>query len=317
MKHDSKNLSESFWKNTNTYFDSDALSKKYMNKPKEYMSKKGYLCQSLETDKNEKAFFNPVPLKTEEKLPISKEIQDIFNWSGDREASFQEVRATVKKQHVKEINASNCYELAYLPMVQEIHQNFKKVKRRDIKLQKFAEGDALNAEDLKFIVDRSDLLNSCVDKEFLQDAINVIDDEVITNLELYLAENIIMNYEEIKSVIKESRVRYFENKNLSFTIQEEKDEMEKRRKAEILQNRNKSQKTIKMYRSICGNLNVKESEGRKKIVKSNKIKKKMVTENSKESKRRNLHPPSKLMSTSLYEKDDIYDKEKSTIFFNH
>ena len=314
MTYDSKNLAESFWKNTNAYFDSEALSKKYMKKSKGYMSQKGYLGQSLETLDSEKAFFNPNPIKAEEKLPISKEIQDIFNWSDDREASFQEARANAKTKHVKEINVSNWYELAYLPMVQEIHQNFKKVKRRDIKLQKFAEGDTLNAEDLKFIVDTSDLLNSCVDKEFLQDAIDVIDAEVITNLELYLAENILMNYEEIKSVIKESRVRFFENKNRSFTIQEEKDEMEKRRQAEILRNRKESQKTIKMYRSICGNLNVKESDRTKKSVKPNKIKKKMVTANSKEVIRRGLHPPSKLMSTSIYEKEDIYDKEKSSFF---
>ena len=97
-------------------------------------------------------------------------------------------------------------------MVQEIHLDFKKLKQRDIKLQKFGEGEALSSEDLKFIVDTSDLLNSCVDRGFLQEAINIIDDEVIRNLELYLAENILMNYEEIKSVIKESRLRFLEEK---------------------------------------------------------------------------------------------------------
>ena len=144
---------------------------------------------------------------------FSDELKDIFSWKPEREKAFQQTRLTVKAKYVKSINVSNWYELAFLPMVQEINLDFKKHQQRDLKLQKFGEGESLSAEDLKFIVDTSDLLNSCVDRKFLQDAVDIIDEEVIRNLELYLAESILMNYEEIKSVIKESRLRYLEEKN--------------------------------------------------------------------------------------------------------
>ena len=276
------------------------------------MSKKSYLKQAL-NDGKEKTY--KCPVTNEEKFTISKELRDIFNWTPDRETSFQETRANAKTKHVKAINVSNWYELAFLPMVQEININFKKFKQRDLKLQKFAEGEFLSADDLKFIVDTSDLLNSCVDKEFLQDAIDVIDEQVIRNLELYLAENILMNYEEIKSVIKESRLRYLENKNMNFILKDEKDEKDRKRQADILQKRKESQKTIKMYRRFCENIKSKEEiEAERKNIKFNQTQK-ILNDNSKEVQRRGLHPPSKIMSTSSYEKNDIFDEEKG-IFYN-
>lgn len=189
-------------------------------------------------------------------------------------------------------------------MVQEIHLDFKRRKQRDIKLHRFAEGGLLSPEDLKFIVDTSDLLNSCVDRNFLQDAINTIDDEVIRNLELYLSENILMNYEEIKAVIKESRLLYLKEKNKSYLEQAQNKKEKVKRTDEVLEKRKKSQKTVKMFRTIYEKI-------RKGEVKLNGKKEERSWD--KEIKKRELHPPSKIMSNSYYEKNDIFDKEKGRL----
>lgn len=59
------------------------------------------------------------------------------------------------------------------------------------------EGNWLTADELKFLANTSDLLNSCIDRKFVQQSINIIDPDIIENMELGLAEDILKHYEEV------------------------------------------------------------------------------------------------------------------------
>lgn len=248
MTSDSKQLAEAFWRTANVFFDTEGVQKARTSTQIPSKNKKNAARQKALQEENEKAF--QYPTNNEEKIAISEELKEIFNWTGNREGEFVKQRADAKQKFVKDINVSNWYELAFSPMVQEINLDFKKLKQRDIKLQKFAEGDALSSEDLKFIVDTSELLNSCVDRQFMQEAVDIIDEEVIHNLELYLAENILMNYQEIKSVIKESRLRYLMEKNQVFRKKNEKRSVLEKRERKIQENREGNKRKINMFKRI-------------------------------------------------------------------
>lgn len=77
--------------------------------------------------------------------------------------------------------------------------------KRETIIDKYVLGEVLSEEEQQFLINTSELLNSCVDKQFMQKAANIIDRDVVENMELGLAEDILCEYEEIKLAIKNSR----------------------------------------------------------------------------------------------------------------
>ena len=65
-------------------------------------------------------------------------------------------------------------------------------------MTRYAEGDWLTAEEIKFLADTSELLNSCVDRRYLQNAVNIIDEDNFHYMELNLAEQIIRKYDDLQ-----------------------------------------------------------------------------------------------------------------------
>lgn len=53
-------------------------------------------------------------------------------------------------------------------------------------LDRYADGEWLTAEELKLLANTSDLLNSCIDRKFMQSAVDAIDREVIENVHYLL-----------------------------------------------------------------------------------------------------------------------------------
>ncbi len=80
------------------------------------------------------------------------------------------------------------------------------------------EGEWLTADELKFLADTSKLLNSCIDKNYVQRTVNHLDPEVLHMLELNLAENIIKNYEDMKTMIRIARFKYLKKKSRELGI---------------------------------------------------------------------------------------------------
>lgn len=287
-----------------------------------------------------RAHYNKKQFKSvdnEEENIISIDPSPYYEWDFFKEYCFKINRKSAKNLYNEEIKGSNFLDIAFLPLVQETYILEKKKKDRNLKLIKYAEGEWLSSEELKFLADTNALLNKCVDKKFLQDAVNIIDSEVINNLELYLAENIIMNYENLRNTIKKARLGYIKQFNdyKYDKIQQRAEECQK--KEEIKRRYKENQKFKKTLENICikmqkqGKFFSKEKEKKnifakmfiqklKTNVKKKAEKNEMMltkellinrlpqsnTQKRTELKRRQYHPSSKLF---LLDNKDLSDEE--------
>jgi len=183
--------------------------------------------------------------------PISFDTMPNYDWDSEKEEAFKSNRKSAKNLYNEEVKCSNFLSIAFLPLVQETYINEKRKMHRNNKLIKYAEGEWLSMEELKFLADTSSLMNKCVDKKFLQDAINIIDPEIIENLELLLSENIIMNYENLRETIKKARLEYIKNLNSlkHEKIQEKAAELMKKEELQLrMKEKKKFKKTLE---NIC------------------------------------------------------------------
>lgn len=145
--------------------------------------------------------------------PILLDSTPEYHWDSLKEDLLKSKRKQAKNLYNEEVKCSNFLNIAFLPLVQETYLTEKKLNNREIKLNRFAEGELLSQEELKFLADTSSLLNRCVDRKFLQDSINIISPDILENLELVLSENIIMNYENLRNTIKKARLDYLKEVN--------------------------------------------------------------------------------------------------------
>ena len=189
--------------------------------------------------------------ETEEPFELDLDPNFSYNWDCEKEEIFKTKRKLVKNLYNEEVKCSNFLSIAFLPLVQETYLIGKKNMHRNLKLMKYAEGEWLSTEELKFLADTSSLLNKCVDRKFLQDAINIIDPKIIENLELTLSENIIMNYEKLRNTIKTARLEYIKgiNTRKHEKIQLKHDELLKKEDFRLKNKEN--QKFRKTLENIC------------------------------------------------------------------
>lgn len=178
-------------------------------------------------------------------------LPEVYDWDLDKEDFFKTNRKSAKNLYNEEIKCSNFLSVAFLPLVQESYLNEKSARHRNKKLMRYADGEWLTADELKFLADTSTLLNKCVDRNFLQNAVNIIDPEIVENLELLLAENIIMNYENLRDTIKNARLEYIKKINSwkLENIQEKAAQLIK--KEEIQKRMQDNRKFRKTLENIC------------------------------------------------------------------
>lgn len=68
-------------------------------------------------------------------------------------------------------------------------------------------------DEYEFVANTSKLLNKCIDKNFIQQGVDTLSENIIDYLERDLAEEIIMNHELIFEKLKSFRSQYFKDKN--------------------------------------------------------------------------------------------------------
>lgn len=86
-------------------------------------------------------------------------------------------------------------------------------QKREELLKSYADGDQLSSEELKFLTNTSYLINKNIDKKFIQRAINYLDKEVIQEIELNIAEQILQQYYESHELVKMQRFTWMKNRN--------------------------------------------------------------------------------------------------------
>ena len=105
----------------------------------------------------------------------NKEIE----WDEEFEGKFKHYMANGRKLFFNEMRNAKFYEIGVMYMIQELFKEEKKNLERTACLDSYAEGGYLTPEELKFLADTSDLLNSCVDKQYIKKVVNLIDPNIL------------------------------------------------------------------------------------------------------------------------------------------
>ena len=144
-----------------------------------------------------------------------KHLKSALVWGPSLEKEFQKGKEHAKSVFFDENKRNNWDFIAVRNLAQKLFTEEKKNLQRMEKMKRYGEGDYLTAEELKFLADSSELLNACVDKRYLQNACNIIDENNLHFIELNLAEKIIRKYEEMKNIVMDARLEYFQHRNHS------------------------------------------------------------------------------------------------------
>lgn len=100
----------------------------------------------------------------EERKRIEKEIKKSYRWNEGKEEIFRAHRFDAKQRLYKDVRSSSFNEVGFSPLVQASQMNQKIQLQRDVKLSKYMNGEALSADDLKFLANTSRSLMQFVDK---------------------------------------------------------------------------------------------------------------------------------------------------------
>lgn len=128
-------------------------------------------------------------------------------------------------------------------------------------------------------------------------------------MELYIAENIVMGYTEMKEIIKNSRNQYLREKSKETVDRIKNNELEKKllheKEERIIQRR----KSTKLFLNIIDKIDYSPKKN------NNSYLQKTVRKEASpvEEKFRKYHPPSKLMTKEYYEA--YYPPNKGIILF--
>ena len=115
------------------------------------------------------------PLETANSRISQKQIE----WDEEFERKFKSYMSQGRKLFFNEMKNAKFNEVGVMYMMQELFKEEKKNLERAACLEKYGEGNYLTAEELKFLADTSNLMNSCVDKTYIKKVVNLIDPNVL------------------------------------------------------------------------------------------------------------------------------------------
>ena len=100
-------------------------------------------------------------------------------WDDNLEKVFLQKKRMDKALFTKEIKYGKWNGVSLINIIQEILTKEKKSKDRNLLLDKYANRDYLSPEEYKFLADTSEALNRCIDRKFVQKAVNIIEPDII------------------------------------------------------------------------------------------------------------------------------------------
>jgi len=102
-----------------------------------------------------------------------------IEWDDDFENKFKSYMSQGRKLFFNEMRNAKFYEVGVMHMIQELFKEEKKNLERADCMERYGDGGYLTAEELKFLADTSDLLNSCVDKTYIKKVVTLIDPNIL------------------------------------------------------------------------------------------------------------------------------------------
>lgn len=105
----------------------------------------------------------------------TKEIE----WDENFEEKFKKYIAEGRNLFFNEMKNAKFYEIGVMYMMKELFKEEKNNLERTAYMDAYADGAHLTNEELRFLADTSDLLNSCVDKNYIKKVVNLIDPNIL------------------------------------------------------------------------------------------------------------------------------------------
>ncbi|EAR85797.2 IQ calmodulin-binding motif protein (macronuclear) [Tetrahymena thermophila SB210] len=150
--------------------------------------------------------------ESKESFRNRKDLKEALIWNNETEAHFNFKKAQIKNNLSQKIPSSNWYNLSMIPIIQEVQVDQGVAQYREQLMEKFKNREALTDKELQFLATTNELLNRNIDKNYVQDIINNLDEQVIDEIETGIAEEIIMKYNKLIEIAKEKRNEYLKRK---------------------------------------------------------------------------------------------------------
>ena len=119
------------------------------------------------------------PIKDSEEVQIQQMLNEVYKWNQEKEKKFIDYKSDAKHRLFDEVKSSSWNGAGFTPLIHEFNMIEKNIKHRDALLSKYMNGEALGENDYKRLAETNILLNSCVDKNFLQNTVNYINPEIL------------------------------------------------------------------------------------------------------------------------------------------
>ncbi|CAD8118538.1 unnamed protein product [Paramecium sonneborni] len=164
-------------------------------------------------------------------------------------------------------NDNNIHKVGYEQMKKQNSKGVNYQKREKL-LDQCQEGNYLTADELKFLASTSFLINKCLDKQFIQRAINFLDSSVIHQIEMNIAEQILQTFYYMKRNLIQYRKEWLEKinkeKRKNIKINYELNQKKNQLLSNSNQIRNIKKKIINQLRDVAKKKQLQNEAERKK-----------------------------------------------------
>ncbi|CAD8093186.1 unnamed protein product [Paramecium primaurelia] len=142
------------------------------------------------------------------KIKKQQKITTNIQWSNEKETDFKVKRNSAKHRLGMLVNSNSFNTIGMGEYIITHDKDKQDQQRREELLFKYDTQQGMTEEELLYLVNTSNLLNKCSNKKLLQTVINQLDSEIISDIELTIAENILNQYYKISKEMNQSRHLY-------------------------------------------------------------------------------------------------------------
>ncbi|CAD8107468.1 unnamed protein product [Paramecium sonneborni] len=142
------------------------------------------------------------------KIKKESKISTNIQWSNEKESEYKLKRNSAKHRLGMLVNSNSFNTIGMGEYIITHDKEKQDQQRREELLFKYDNQQAMTEDELLYLVNTSNLLNKCSNKKLLQKVINQLDSEVISDIELTIAENILNQYYKVSKEMNQSRHLY-------------------------------------------------------------------------------------------------------------
>lgn len=193
----------------------------------------------------EKAMLEEMKQKAHDIDAVVNQVRGIpekIEWNKEKDELFDEKRKQARHQLVYLCNSSSWNEVGFSKFINEIRFNDQNKNIRENLINRYMGGEWLTEAEIRYIAVTSDGLNRFLDREYFNNAIQLLDEEAIDDMEMKIAENIISQYRNIRKLVYDSRDQflkehsskirkeiYKEGRKTLLDLRQEKEKLERNR----------------------------------------------------------------------------------------